>query len=61
MGSVDLDICYLTATEALAQYKTKKLSPVEVVSQLISRIENVNGSLNAFTGVGAVVSFIQMK
>ena len=49
MGSVDLDICYLTATEALAQYKTKKLSPVELVSQLIGRIESVNGSLNAFT------------
>ena len=30
MASMDLDLCYLTATEAIDRFKAKKLSPVEL-------------------------------
>ena len=30
MASTDLDLCYLTATEAVDQFKAKKLSPLEL-------------------------------
>lgn len=42
------DICYLTATEALALFKTKKLSPVELLKALIARSEQVNPKVNCF-------------
>jgi hypothetical protein len=36
MASMDLELCYLTATEAIDQFKAKKLSPIELISQLHS-------------------------
>ncbi|MGD0076835.1 MAG: amidase [Candidatus Binataceae bacterium] len=49
MASIDLDLCYMTATEALAQFKLKKLSPVELLKALIARSQAVNPKINAFT------------
>ena len=49
MQSIDLELCYMTATEAIEKFKSKDLSPVELVDQLIARVENTNQSLNAFT------------
>jgi len=49
MASIDLDLCYMTATEALAQFKSKKLSPVELLKALIARSQAVNPKINAFT------------
>ena len=49
MASIDLDLCYMTATEALAQFKSKKLSPVELLKALIARSKEVNPKINAFT------------
>jgi len=49
MASIDLDLCYMTATEALAQFKSKKLSPVELLKALIARSKDVNPKLNALT------------
>ena len=49
MKSVDLELCYMTATEAIDRFKSKDLSPVELIDQLIARIESTNPSLNAFT------------
>ncbi len=49
MASIDLDLCYMTATEALAQFKSKKLSPVELLKAWIARSQAVNPKINAFT------------
>ncbi len=44
----DEDLAYLPATELLAAYGTKRLSPVEAVAASLARIEAHNGLLNAF-------------
>ncbi len=41
--------CYLTATEAIARFKAKTLSPVELMGAVITRVEAVNPKLNALT------------
>ena len=45
----DTDLCYMPATEALALFKQKKLSPVELMQAVIARAEQVNPAINAFT------------
>ena len=45
----DLDLCYLTATEAIALFKSRKLSPVEHMQALIARSEAINPKVNAIT------------
>ncbi len=49
MASADLDLCYMTATEAIAKFKAKKLSPVELMKAVIARLEAVNPKINAIT------------
>ena len=43
----DLDLVFLSATEALTRFRRKELSPVELLDALIERIESVDGQLNA--------------
>jgi amidase len=45
----DLDLCYMSATEALALFRARKLSPVELMKAVIARAEVVNKKVNAFT------------
>jgi amidase len=45
----DQELCYLTATEALARFRAKKLSPVELMKALIARAEKVQPKLKPFT------------
>ena len=45
----DLDLCYLPAHEALARFKAKTLSPVELMQAVIARAEAVKDPINAFT------------
>jgi amidase len=45
----DLDLCYLSATEAIEAFKTRTLSPVELLEAVIARSEQVNPRLNAIT------------
>ncbi len=45
----DLDLCYMGATEALALFRARKLSPVELMKAVIGRAEKVNKKVNAFT------------
>ena len=45
----DLDLCYMSAGEALAAFRAKSLSPVELMRAVIARSESVNPRLNAFT------------
>ena len=42
------EICYLPATDVLALYKKRKLSPVELMTALIARAERVNPKVNCF-------------
>jgi aspartyl-tRNA(Asn)/glutamyl-tRNA(Gln) amidotransferase subunit A len=42
------ELCALSATELLALYRRKKLSPVEVARATLERIETLNPILNAF-------------
>jgi Asp-tRNA(Asn)/Glu-tRNA(Gln) amidotransferase A subunit family amidase len=49
MASYDENLCFMTASEALAAFKTKKISPVEVINALIARCEDVNPKINALT------------
>ena len=43
------DLCYATATEALAKFRSGELSPVDLMSAVIARSEAVNPAVNAYT------------
>jgi amidase len=45
----DLDLCYMTATEAVAAFKTRALSPVELLKAIIARCEQLEPKVNALT------------
>ena len=49
MSDLNLDFCYMTATEAIAAFKTRALSPVELLKAVIARCEQLEPKLNAFT------------
>ena len=42
------DLHYLSATEAIAKFRSRELSPVELVEAVIARAEAVDGAVNAF-------------
>ena len=44
----DVELCYLSAVEALSLFRRRKLSPVELMSAVIRRAEAVNPRINAF-------------
>ena len=48
MNTADLEICYLSANEAIKKFKNKSISPVELLQELIKRIESINPEINAF-------------
>ena len=43
------DLLYLTATESLARFSDKSLSPVELLDAQIAKAEITKGTINAFT------------
>ena len=43
------DLCYMTASEAIEKFKLRELSPVELMSAVIARSEEVNPKVNAYT------------
>ena len=43
----DTDLCFLSATEALTRFRSKELSPVELLDAVIERIEATEPALNA--------------
>jgi Asp-tRNA(Asn)/Glu-tRNA(Gln) amidotransferase A subunit family amidase len=45
----DNNLCYITAEQAIAAFKAKKLSPVELMHSVIARCESVNSKVNALT------------
>jgi Asp-tRNA(Asn)/Glu-tRNA(Gln) amidotransferase A subunit family amidase len=49
MTSYDENLCFMTATEAVAAFKARKLSPVDLMNSVIARCEEVNPKINALT------------
>jgi amidase len=47
----DEELCYAQASELVALYRRRKVSPVEVVQAVLKRIEKVNPALNAYCTV----------
>ena len=45
----DLELCYLPATEALQRFRSKTLSPVELLDAMLQRIEETEPVINALT------------
>ncbi len=45
---MDNELAYMTATETVARFRAKTLSPVEVVDHALARIERIEPTLNAF-------------
>ena len=42
------DLCYMSATEALAKFQARSLSPVELISAIIHRAEAIQENINPF-------------
>ncbi|MDW8060106.1 MAG: amidase [Thermomicrobium sp.] len=53
MDTARLELCFLSATELLAEYRRRALSPVEVVDAVLERIERLDPLLRAFVTVTA--------
>ena len=49
MGKADLDLCYLSATDAIAKFRRRELSPVELTKSIIQRNIDINPIINATT------------
>ena len=49
MATKNLDLCYISAIDALAAFKARKLSPVELMRAVIARCEALNPKLNIIT------------
>jgi Asp-tRNA(Asn)/Glu-tRNA(Gln) amidotransferase A subunit family amidase len=49
MNRADLDLCYMSATEAVRRFRARKLSPVDLMRAVIARAEEVEPRINAFT------------
>ena len=48
MSSVDLELCYMSATEVLKRFKSRSLSPVEYLETLIKRSAETEPVISAF-------------
>ena len=47
----DTEICYMSAVDMAQAIRTRKLSPVEVINAVLSRIEWLNPKINAYCTV----------
>jgi len=57
----DSDLCYLSATEAKRLYRTRNLSPVEVLKAQLARIDDINPSVNALSARRTDEALLQAK
>jgi Asp-tRNA(Asn)/Glu-tRNA(Gln) amidotransferase A subunit family amidase len=49
VSTVDVDLAYLSATEAIARFKDRSLSPVELLDAVIARSEQVDPQTHSYT------------
>src|SRR5439155_911671 len=49
----DAELCFTPATELVALFRRRKVSPLELTRAVLARIEKVNPSLNAYCTVAA--------
>ena len=49
--NADPELCYLNAVQARERFRKRSLSPVELVTSLVARIEDVEPKVNAFTHI----------
>lgn len=45
---MNLELCYLTARDAIRLFRSRELSPVELMTGIIERAEEVEPAINAF-------------
>lgn len=50
---VDTDLCYLSAAKALALFRERQLSPVEMTQAVLARIDATQDTVNAFAHIAA--------
>jgi Asp-tRNA(Asn)/Glu-tRNA(Gln) amidotransferase A subunit family amidase len=48
-STTDSTLCYITAEQAIAGFKARELSPVDLMHAVIARCESVNSKVNALT------------
>ncbi|MCA9968118.1 MAG: hypothetical protein KC423_27920, partial [Anaerolineales bacterium] len=46
---MESELCYVTAVNAIQQFRAKTLSPVELMQAVIARAEAVEPQINAFS------------
>lgn len=61
LTKADLDLCYMSATDVLAKFRARSLSPVEYLDNLIARTEEVEPRINAFTATHFDKAIVQAK
>lgn len=57
----DDELCYMSATELAAAIRARKLSPVEVTTAILARIEQVNPKVNAYCTIVAEAALAEAK
>ena len=57
----DIDLCYLGAADAVALFKARKLSPVELMQAVIRRAEAVEPAINVFADMYFDMAMEQAK
>lgn len=55
------DLCFMPATELLARYRNRSLSPIEVTTAVLERIEAVDPAINAYVTVTGDLALEQAK
>ncbi|MEE8374678.1 MAG: amidase family protein [Dehalococcoidia bacterium] len=58
---VNQEICWMSAVDMAAAIREKKLSPVEVVSAILERIEAINPKINAYVTLTAETAMAEAK
>ncbi|BBK31991.1 aspartyl-tRNA(Asn)/glutamyl-tRNA(Gln) amidotransferase subunit A [Stella humosa] len=55
------ELCFLSATDLLAAYRARRLSPVDVTKAVLAQIERLDPAINGFCGVWADEALAQAK
>lgn len=55
------ELCYLSALELRSLYEKREVSPVEVTKAVLARIDQLNGTLNAFVTVTSDLALQQAR